>query len=44
MKTSLTARLASMTASIVVTLGIVWMVADYAYPSAPAIQVASAAR
>ena len=44
MKTSLTVRLASMTASIVVTLGIVWTVADYAYPSAPAMQLASSAR
>jgi hypothetical protein len=44
MNTPLTARLASLAASIVITLGIVWMVADYAYPPALPMQLASAAR
>ena len=44
MNTSLTTRLNSFAASIAITLAIVWMVADYAYPPAPAMQLASAAR
>jgi hypothetical protein len=44
MKTSLSVRLASFAASVVVTLGIVWMVADYAYPPAPAMQLAASVR
>jgi hypothetical protein len=44
MNTSPTTRLASFAASIVITLGIFWAVADYAYPPAPAMQLASAAR
>jgi len=44
MNTSLTTRLTSFAASIAITLAIVWMVADYAYPPAPAMQLASAAR
>jgi hypothetical protein len=44
MKTSLTTRLVSFAVSIVVTLGIVWTLADYAYPPAPAMQLASAVR
>jgi hypothetical protein len=44
MNTSLSVRLASFAASVVVTLGIVWMVADYAYPPAPAMQLAASVR
>jgi hypothetical protein len=44
MNTSPTTRLVSFAASVVVTLAIVWMVADYAYPPAPAMQLAAATR
>jgi archaellum component FlaF (FlaF/FlaG flagellin family) len=43
MNTSITSRAAALVASILITFGIVYMVADYAYPEAPATRLASAA-
>ena len=44
MNTSLKTRAAALVASICMTLATVYTVADYAYPQAPAVQLASAAR
>ena len=44
MKTSITTRLAGFAASVLVTFGVVSMMADYAFPTAPAMQIASTAR
>jgi hypothetical protein len=44
MKTSITARAVALVAAALVTFGGVDLMAAYAYPSAPALQVASVAR
>ena len=44
MNTSFTIRLASFAISTIVSLAVVWMLADYAYPPVPTIQLASAGR
>lgn len=44
MNTSTKARAAALVASLLVTLSIVLMVADYAYPEAPAVLMASVVR
>ena len=44
MKTSFTSRAAALAAAVLVTFGGVKVMADYAYPEAPAVQLASAAR
>ena len=43
MNTSTKARAAALVASILVTLGTVFVLADYAYPEARAVLIASAA-
>lgn len=43
MNTSIKTRAAALVASILVTFATVYMVAEYAYPEAPATQLASAA-
>jgi len=43
MNTSIKTRAAALVASLLVTLGTIWIVADYAYPEAPATVLASAA-
>jgi len=43
MNTSVKTRAAALVASIFVTFASVYMVAEYAYPEAPATQLASAA-
>lgn len=42
MKTSIQARIAAAVASVLVTLSIVYLIAGYAYPEAPAVQLALA--
>lgn len=44
MTTSIKTRAAAFLASICMTLATVYTVADYAYPQAPAVQLASTAR
>jgi hypothetical protein len=44
MNTSIKSRAAALVAAIAVTLGTVDLIADYAFPVAPAVQLASAAR
>jgi hypothetical protein len=44
MKTSITARVAALVAAAFVTFGFVDLIADYAYPEAQPVQVATAAR
>jgi archaellum component FlaF (FlaF/FlaG flagellin family) len=44
MNTSIKTRAAALVASILVTFASVYVVADYAYPEAPASLLASAAR
>ena len=44
MNTSIKARTAALVAAIVVTFGTIDLIADYAYPTAPAARVASTAR
>jgi hypothetical protein len=44
MNTSIKTRVIALVAAALVTLGGVDLIADYAYPSAPAVRVASAAR
>lgn len=43
MNTSIRARATALVASILVTFGTIWVVADYAYPEAPATVLAAAA-
>jgi hypothetical protein len=42
MKTSITARAAALAVAILFTFGTIDLIAGYAYPSAPAVQIASA--
>ena len=44
MKPPIKTRAAALVASICMTLVTVWSVAEYAYPQAPALQLAAAAR
>jgi len=44
MNTSIKTRAAALFAAILVTLGTIELIADYAFPAAPAVRVASAAR
>jgi len=44
MNTSIKSRAAAVVAAILVTFGTIDLIADYAYPTAPAVRVASAAR
>lgn len=44
MKTSITTRIAGLIAAAFLTLGAIDLIANYAYPSAPAVQLATAAR
>jgi hypothetical protein len=44
MSTSIKTRAAALVAAILVTLGAIDLMADYAYPVAPAVLLASAAR
>jgi hypothetical protein len=44
MNTSIKTRAAALVAAIVVTFGTIDLIADYAFPVAPAVQVASTAR
>ena len=44
MNTSIKTHAAALIAAIVVTFGTIDLIADYAYPTAPAVQVASTAR
>jgi len=44
MNTSIKTHAAALIAAIVVTFGTIGLIADYAYPTAPAVQVASTAR
>jgi hypothetical protein len=44
MNTSIKTRVAALIAAIVVTFGTIDLIADYAYPTAPAVRVASTAR
>ena len=44
MNTSIKTRAAALVASILVTFGTVYLTAGYAYPEAPAVLLASAAR
>ena len=44
MKTSLTSRIVGVAAAVLVTFGAVKTMADYAYPAAPAVLLASASR
>jgi hypothetical protein len=44
MNTSIKTHAAALIAAIVVTFGTIALIADYAYPPAPAVQVASSAR
>ena len=44
MKTSTTARVAALITAAFVTFGTIDLLADYAYPPTPAVQLATAAR
>ena len=44
MKTSITTRIAGLITAALVTFGVIDLIADYAYPTAPALLVASVAR
>ena len=44
MNTSIKARAAALVAAIVVTFGTIDLMANYAYPAAPTVRVASTAR
>ena len=44
MNTSIKTRAAALVAAILVTFGTIDLIADYAYPAAPAVRVASTAR
>lgn len=44
MKTSIKTRIAALVASILITFATIYTVAGYAYPEAPAVLIASAAR
>lgn len=44
MNTSLKTRATALVAAIVVTFGMIDLIADYAYPTPPAVLVASTAR
>jgi hypothetical protein len=44
MNTSIKTRVAALVAAALVTFGAIDLIADYAYPSAPALLVASVAR
>jgi hypothetical protein len=44
MKTSITARIAAVITAAFVTFGSIGLIADYAYPPGPAVQLATAAR
>ena len=44
MNTSIKTRAAALVAAIAVTFGAINLISDYAYPTAPAVRVASTAR
>jgi len=44
MNTSIKTRATALVAAILVTFGTIELIADYAYPVAPAVQLASTAR
>ena len=44
MKTSITTRVAALVSAAFLTFGAIDLIADYAYPRAPAVQLATTAR